>query len=297
MSARIPPLNPLRVFDAAAQSSSFTEAAEELMVTQAAVSRQISTLEGYFGCKLFDREQRSLTLTPEGRRLHREIGPAFEMIAQVTGEILHKKDPNTVTIQAYPTVIAQRLLPRLDELLGAHQGMEVNFVNGIRPSEFSFDLADIVICYYQEEPDDVEERDFKLAYDRIKPAATPELVDRFGGSKKALEQAPLIMTKFRHSDWLDWSDQVGLDIQGRKRLNFDSSLLGYQAALSSVGICIAQEFILGDDLAAGKMVALSETAFTRDSYYWCRVSPRRKTNRPLKVTLDWLESMQTDEAR
>src|SRR5712664_2773093 len=113
MALRMPPLNPLRVFDVAARSTSFTDAANQLSVTQAAVSRQISTLEGFFGIKLFDREQRVLTLTPEGRKLHREIGPALETIGIATAAVLQKRDSNIVSIQAYPSIIAQKLIPGL----------------------------------------------------------------------------------------------------------------------------------------------------------------------------------------
>src|SRR5258708_28398801 len=87
MKLHTPPLNPLHVFYVAARCSSFTEAAEELSVTQAAVSRQINVLENYFDVRLFDRRQRTLTLTPEGRRLHRDVAPAFERSEEHTSEL------------------------------------------------------------------------------------------------------------------------------------------------------------------------------------------------------------------
>jgi LysR family glycine cleavage system transcriptional activator len=83
-------------------------------------------LEGFLGIKLFDREQRALTLTADGRRLHREIGPAFEAIGIATREILRKRDPNVVTIQTYPTIIAEKLLPHLGSLLNSSKKLEVS---------------------------------------------------------------------------------------------------------------------------------------------------------------------------
>src|SRR5258708_7764436 len=118
MAQKIAPLNPLRVFWVVGRSTSFTDAAQELLVTQAAVSRQIGVLEDYFGTKLFDRDLRVLTLTPAGRRLHREIGPAFEAITWATSEMLQKQNANAVTLQTYPTFGSLWLIPKVAALLG-----------------------------------------------------------------------------------------------------------------------------------------------------------------------------------
>src|SRR5262245_30236150 len=90
----MPPLNPLRTFEAAARRGSFTDAALELNVTQAAVSRQISVLEQFFQLKLFVREARSIRLTQVGQRLFDEIRPAFEILGWTTYNILRKRDGN-----------------------------------------------------------------------------------------------------------------------------------------------------------------------------------------------------------
>ena len=286
MAMRMPPLNPLRVFDVAARSTSFTEAAVELRVTQAAVSRQISALEAFYGVKLFDRDERSLTLTADGRRLHRHVGSAFDAIGMGTAELLRKRDPNVVTVQTYPSLIAQKLIPKLGSLLKENAMLELHFLHAVRPDEFTLEEADIV-------PNGA--RGFKFAQDVIRPAAAPRLVREEGSdTKRLLAQRPLIMTKFRHSDWTEWAQAAGIELGHSRFVHFESSLLAYQAAHAGSGVCIAQEFLVLDDITSKRLEFVSELRLERDSFYWCLVSPRRAMNRPLKATFDWLDSLRTD---
>src|SRR5882724_106150 len=290
MARRLPPLNPLRVFDVAARCTSFTEAANELSVTQAAVSRQISTLEGYFGVKLFDREQRVLTLTPEGRRLHREIGPAFDAIGFASADLLRKRDPNVVTIQTYPTVIAQKLLPNFQSFAERNKKVEVHFLSAVRPEEFSLEQADIIIRLAPEKVADL--KGFRFARDIILPAASTS-VTKIARSKPIalLTELPLVVTKFRTSDWTEWAAAAGVSLSDARYVYFESSSFAYQAARLGAGVCIAQEFLISDDVAGGRLVPLSDKRLQRPSYYWCLVSPRRKMSRQLVVVLDWLEQL------
>ena len=293
MAMRMPPLNPLRVFDVAARSTSFTEAAAELRVTQAAVSRQISALEAFYGVKLFDRDERSLTLTADGRRLHRHVGSAFDAIGVATAELLRKRDPNVVSVQTYPSVIAQKLIPKLGTFLKENAMLEVHFLHAVRPDEFSLEEADIVIRLGTEMPNGA--RGFRFAQDVIRPAAATRLVKEEGSdTKHLLAQRPLIMTKFRHSDWTEWAQAAGIDLSHSRFVHFESSLLAYQAAHAGSGVCIAQEFLISDDITSKRLAFVSEQRLERDNFYWCLVSPRRVMNRPLKATLDWLESLRAD---
>jgi LysR family glycine cleavage system transcriptional activator len=290
MSRRLPPLNPLHVFDVAARSASFTEAADELSVTQAAVSRQISTLENYFGVKLFDRKQRALTLTPEGRRLHREIARAFETIAIATAEILRKRDPNVVTIQTYPTVIAQKLLPNFQAFVERHRKIEVHFLSAVRPEEFSLEQADIIIRLAPEKPADL--KGFRFAQDVILPAAAATLVSTARAKPiDLLDELPLVVTKFRSSDWTEWATAADVSLANARYVYFESSSFAYQAARLGAGICMAQEFLISDDVAGGRLAPLSDKRLRRPSYYWCLLSPRRRMSRQFVVVLDWLKEL------
>jgi len=289
MALKMPPLNPLRVFDVAARSKSFTDAATQLFVTQAAVSRQISTLEGYFGVKLFDREQRALTLTAEGRRLHREIGPALDAIGLASDAILRKRDSNVVSIQAYPSIIAQKLIPALRDFTSINTKIELHFLNAIRADEFTFEAADIVIRLGPEMQTD--RRGFRFAQDVVVPAASPVIAQSAKREGSFFKTAVLIATKFRHADWPEWAEENHIDIDGSQFVHFENSLLAYQAARRGVGVCMAQEFLLTDDISSGRLSLASGKRLKRDNYYWCLTVPQRRVTRQILVTMDWLESL------
>jgi LysR family transcriptional regulator, glycine cleavage system transcriptional activator len=290
MKDQLPPLNPLRIFYVAARSASFTEAARQLSVTQAAVSRQIGTLEDFFAVKLFDRDHRALTLTSAGRHLYREVGPAFDAIIAATTDTLRYRNPDIVFVQSYPTLIARKLLPNLTRLVTAQPRLEVNFVNAVRPDEFSLDRTDIMVRLFDTMPNGL--RGFLFAQDVIAPAAAPSLIEKAHNDLgRVLESAPLLATKYRHSDWTDWASLVGLDLNRRRFHHFDSSDLAYQAALNGVGICMAQCFLVANDIAAGRLRYVSKKNLARQSSYWAVMSPRKRITRQLKSTLDWLEGL------
>jgi LysR family glycine cleavage system transcriptional activator len=290
MARRLPPLNPLHVFDVAARCTSFTEAANQLSVTQAAVSRQVSALEGYFGIKLFDREQRALTLTSEGRRLHREIGPAFEAIGLAAAEILRLRDPNVVTIQTYPTVIAQKLLPNFQAFVERSRKIEVHFLSAVRPEEFSLEQADIIIRLASEKAADL--KGFRFAQDVIVPAASADIVKMARSKPIALlTELPLVVTKFRSSDWTEWATAADVNLTNARYVYFESSSFAYQAARLGAGVCMAQEFLISGDVAGGRLVPLSDKRLPRPSYYWCLVSPRRRMSRQIVEVLNWVEGL------
>ena len=290
MARRLPPLNPLHVFDVSARCTSFTEAANQLSVTQAAVSRQVSALEGYFGIKLFDRDQRALTLTSEGRRLHREIGPAFEAIGLAAAEILRQRDPNVVTIQTYPTVIAQKLLPNFQTFVERNRKIEVHFLSAVRPEEFSLEQADIIIRLASEKAADL--KGFRFAQDVIVPAASADIVKMARSKPIALlTELPLVVTKFRSSDWTEWATAADVSLANVRYVYFESSSFAYQAARLGAGVCMAQEFLISGDVAGGRLVPLSDKRLPRPSYYWCLVSPRRRMSRQIVEVINWMEGL------
>ncbi|EKA7408264.1 LysR family transcriptional regulator, partial [Vibrio parahaemolyticus] len=112
MSRRLPPLNSLRVFEAAARHLSFTRAAEELFVTQAAVSHQIKALEEFLSLKLFRRRNRSLLLTEEGQSYFLDIKDIFTSIAEATDKVLERSEKGALTISLPPSFAIQWLVPR-----------------------------------------------------------------------------------------------------------------------------------------------------------------------------------------
>ena len=116
MSKRLPPLNALRVFDAAARHLSFTRAADELFVTQAAVSHQIKSLEDFLGLKLFRRRNRSLLLTEEGQSYFQDIKEIFSQLTEATRKLQARSAKGALTVSLLPSFAIQWMVPRLSKI-------------------------------------------------------------------------------------------------------------------------------------------------------------------------------------
>lgn len=128
MSKRLPPLNALRVFDAAARHLSFTRAADELFVTQAAVSHQIKSLEDFLGLKLFRRRNRSLLLTEEGQSYFQDIKEIFSQLTEATRKLQARSAKGALTVSLLPSFAIQWLVPRLTSFNSAYPGIDVRSV-------------------------------------------------------------------------------------------------------------------------------------------------------------------------
>src|SRR5713101_1519263 len=128
MSRRLPPLNAVRAFEAAARYLSFSRAGEELHVTQGAVSRQIKALETYLGVPLFVRLARALELTEQGRRYLGSVREGFDRIEEATRRIVGQPDAGVLTVNVLPTLAMRWLIPRLPRFTAAHAGIEVRMI-------------------------------------------------------------------------------------------------------------------------------------------------------------------------
>ena len=141
---KMPPLNPMHVFHIAARSGSFSRAAQEMGVTQSAVSRQVSTLEEYLGTKLFVRESRGIELIQDGKDYIEQIGPAMEQIATATGLLLARNRSAAVRVAAYLTFAGKWLIPRLKAFGQVNRGTQIKIkasISPVDPETSAFDVA------------------------------------------------------------------------------------------------------------------------------------------------------------
>lgn len=147
MSRRLPPLNALKAFEAAARHLSFTRAAEELFVTQAAISHQIKALEEYLGIKLFRRKNRSLLLTEEGQGYFLDIKDIFTSISEATDKLLARSAKGALTVSLQPSFAIQWLVPRLVKFSERHPDIDVR-IKAVDMDEGSLtDDVDVAIYY------------------------------------------------------------------------------------------------------------------------------------------------------
>lgn len=288
MSKQLPPLNPLRTFEVAARSRTFTEAADELRVTQAAVSRQIGVLEGFFRTKLFERDVRSIRLTLAGQQLQKQISPAFEIIHWASQRLLEDSRSKPIRIQTYPTFAVRWLMPRLREFMTSHPDADLRVQTGFKPGEFLESDVDLRIQFGTGWWANMSGH--ALVRDEIEAVCSPRLI-----GERALENIPdltehtLLYSKYRRQDWTDWLSGVGFaDLNKGRNLTFESSLLTYQAAIEGLGVAIGQLGLLRSELKAGTLVCPINRSVRRDSHYWLIWPKHRQLNRELRQFVDWL---------
>lgn len=288
---KIPPLNPLKVFEVVVRTRNLTHAAKELHISQSAVSKQLQVLQEYLGVELFRRERHGISLTQAGLRYGDVISPAFERIGKATAEIMRSGSDSTLRIQTYTTFAAKWLIPRLHDFHARHSDIAVVITNSVQDVDFDRDRVDLAIQMGNGAWQGMD-TDF-LFEDVIEPVCSPAFF-RTNAPEAAYPQAllrtRLLVSHYRQKDWPTWARQCRYEdeIQGVESMRFSSSVLTWQAAADGLGIAIGQTALLVDDLASGKLVAPFGLAVrTGASYYLVRPQLQRQS-RKVQAFRDWL---------
>jgi LysR family transcriptional regulator, glycine cleavage system transcriptional activator len=253
MSRRLPPLNALRAFEASARHLSFTLAADELAVTQGAVSRHVKTLEEHFDVALFVRGHRSLTLTEEGERLLPAITDAFARIARAADEV--KSVAQDLRIKVSPTFAIRWLIRRLPRFENRRPDIHLRMTTAWHHVDFEREDFDAAIFSAAQPPDHLHIT--LISRERLAPVCAPALLQ---GSKPLRAPADLASHRLLHpsidgADWRVWLATAGLDsINARDGQFFDTMDLALQAAEAGIGIAIADVMLIQSDLRAGRLV-------------------------------------------
>jgi LysR family glycine cleavage system transcriptional activator len=287
MTQRIPPLNPLKVFETVARTENLTGAAHELHVTQSAVSRQISVLEAYLGVELLRRQRHGVSLTKVGRAYAEQIVPAFAMIANATGELLKDSSQDALRLLTYTTFAAKWLIPRLPDFHAKHPGIEVRLSTAVPDVDFDRDEVDMAIQFGDGQwPNTQSDR---LFTDQTEPVCSPAFLAMHAPEKQhpeSLLRQRLLLSRYRRNDWSDWLEVNQLTSMSvdSKRMSFGSSILALQAAVDGLGIVIGQTRLLASDFETGRL--LRPFAGTRwkplrsdRAYYLLRPLHQRESNK------------------
>lgn len=254
MSRRLPPLNAMRAFEVAARHLSFTAAARELCVTQAAVSRHVALLEDWLGTRLFHRRARGIALTPAGDGYFRTIENALDQIDQATRCLSHDKR-HVLRLKLSPTFASRWFLPRLARFRAQHPGIEVEVVSSHLPPAFG--REDVDACVRWEAQPSAASHCRPLFNDVLQLVCSPRLLaHRPLARREALGDHVLLCSTRRPYDLQLWLSAQGLpELTPRSLLTFDNSALVYQAAVNELGVAIAQRSFVEEDIAAGRLVA------------------------------------------
>jgi len=282
---RIPPLNSLRAFVAAARHLSFTGAGSELHVTSAAVSLQVRQLEGFLRMPLFERTSRGLQLTPDGQKILDPVADAFDQLRQAIELLRPEFAEGALTLSVAPSFASKWLAPRLDGFAAAHPQFDVNLLATDQLVDFRKEEIDLAIRYgggvYQGL---VSER---LLSERVFPVCSPQLLTESGTSDplQLLAKAPLLHDDSLDQDrtcpdWRMWLKASGIrGIDWRRGQRFNQSALVLEAAAAGRGIALAKATLAEQDLLTGRLLRLEERE-QRVEFAYFLVYPREKSGSP-----------------
>ena len=279
---RLPPLTALRMFEAVARRASFTQAADELGVTQAAVSRQIKRLEEELGAVLFLRHHRAIELTSEGGRLYAAVRRGFDDIGAVVDEIQTAEEDETLTVSVSPYFSSAWLTPRLPGFFRLHPRINLQLHHSYHPPDYKREAFDLGINWgHGRWPNIAAER--VLTGDFI-----PLLSPRLAIGKRTLEPATLLrltlLYEFRLDHWRLWFKRMGLRMpMGTRSLRIDDSHALRQAALDGQGVALFFWGLSRHDVATGKLLQpFGERLAHGEDYY---LNYPRHAARKAKVAL------------
>ncbi len=265
---RLPPLNALRAFEAAARYTSFKRAAEELCVTQGAVSRHIQKLESDLGAKLFTRRHRQVHLTKEGADYLVTVRDAFGRISQATVNLRSRAEDRMLKVKLPITCAVRWLVPRLARFHGQHPGISVQITTSHDPVDFNREDIDVAVHYGRRVPQGLVGE--KLFGEVLLPICSPRLLKKPPALKKPRDLANhvLLHSIRRPKDWPQWLAKAGVsDVEGEHGLIFENSSLTYQGVTEGLGLAMAQLALVADDLATGHVVAPFKTRVENDLAY------------------------------
>jgi LysR family transcriptional regulator, glycine cleavage system transcriptional activator len=299
MARRLPPLNSLRAFDAASRHASFTRAAEELFVTQGAVSRQVAALEAWLKVQLFARSPRGIELTPKGAVFFRSVRGALDQIEHGARQLQQKPDEKTLRLKVPPTFAIRWLVPRLALFHASEPALDVQITTSHQPVNFR--REDVDACIHSDMHPLTDAQCFRLFGEMLLPVCSPAL--RARGPRLAkpgdLAQHVLVCSLHRPRDWPTWLAAAGIrDIDGNHGIKVENSALAYQAAIDGLGVVIAQRSFVEDDLKTGRLVAPFALEVPGDGAYYLAYPGERSKSDGVAAFETWImrEAAKTEEA-
>ena len=291
MATRLPSLNGLRAFEAAARHLSFTAAAAELNVTQTAISHQIRRLETELGVRLFVRQNRSLTLTVEAREYLPGIRAAFNDLRLATDRLLRKDNDRVLTVSTLASLAAKWLLPRLSSFQQAHPDIDVRITSSTSLVDFRRDNVDAAIRYGRGHWPGV--RADWLTADELFPVCSPELLkgDKPLRCPEDLVQHTLLHTSGGYDDdWRLWLTAAGLPVDTSKQagLTFDLIMVAIQGAIDGLGVAMGRTSYVEADIAKGRLVIPFKIALPADAGFYLVSPEARAGSAKLSAFRQWL---------
>lgn len=289
MALKLPPLNTLRLFEAAARLGSFKLAAEELHVTPSAVSHAMQTLEDWLGTPLFSRSPRGLSLTPAGQDYATEVRAALAILTAATERVPGRRATGVLAISSAPTFANRWLLPRLSRFTGLYPDIQVTIGTSRRSVDLTTGEVDLAIR--RGAAPKGGETWIKLVQELIVPVVAPELRRSHAAATdlELLERVPLIGVTSVGGEWEAWFAAKALTVpKDQPAIRVDLVQLASEGAMRGLGIALGRKPLVDEYLEDGRLVAVAGPPVLADTSYWLVGAPLTFDRPEAKLFRAWV---------
>ena len=292
----LPSTSMLAAFDAAARTKSFTSAANELALTQGAISRQINALEQQLSVKLFNRNKQSISLTEAGKSYAKDINAALTSIRSATLNLITNPDGGVLNIAILPMFGSRWLMPRLADFLAKHPQITINTVSKL--SQFDFSQED-VHCAIHFGKDNWSHANctFLMAEESV-PVCSPKLFEQAKLTEvhnicASLIDLPLLHIATRPDAWQTWFNEHGVIANDKTHqgMHFEQFSIATNAAVAGLGVALLPKFLIKNELKRGELQIICDKPQKTDSGYYL-VTPNNQLNyAPVLAFTHWLAQL------
>jgi LysR family transcriptional regulator, glycine cleavage system transcriptional activator len=288
MTKPLPPLNAVRAFEAASRHLNLSRAAEELGVTQGAISKQVIALEDFIGVQLFLREPGGLQLTHEGGNLKEAIAPAFSTLAEAFARYSRRAPrSNSIRISTVASFASQFLVPRLSRFKERFPACELEFLTSIRLVDLAREEFDIAVRYgpggwegVQSEP---------LSTGTLVPVCAPAVLERAGGNLDRVLADNRRIQSAASNEWRHWAEAAGIDLaRVTPTYIMEEFTVAISGALAGEGLALSPDILVIDRIRRGELVQFSPVT-VRTGYCYHVVHTTAALRRPfVPQVIAWL---------
>ncbi|MBI3503743.1 MAG: LysR family transcriptional regulator [Proteobacteria bacterium] len=289
-SADMPPLHALRAFEAAGRLLSFRRAAEELSISQSAVSHHVANVERFLGTRLFVRKARSVELAPAAGRFLAQVQKGFAALAAATAGIRRMQTRERLKVSLLPSFAANFLVRRLPDFIAKEPLVDIALDPTLDLADVAASAADLAIRYGDGAYPDVAKR--LLATERLFVVASPALL---AAKRRIVEPEDVrrfpLLTGLRLADWTAWSAAKDIDLgDGDFRQLTDYNIV-LQAAQDGQGLAIGRQLLVDAHLRSGRLVKVFPDAVESPRVgYWLVTARHRRYSKAMTAFADWLKS-------
>jgi DNA-binding transcriptional LysR family regulator len=289
----LPSTSMLMAFDASARTGSFTAAAQELNLTQGAISRQVQALEEQLNIALFIREKRTIHLTDKGQVYAKEIHQALQLILKASLNVITNPLSGTLNLAILPTFGTRWLIPRFTDFLEKHPDITVNFISKLTPFDFHSENLHLAIHYGS--PDWPNTQSTFLMGEESIPVCSPELLKKHPlNNIKDLQSLPLLHLATRPQAWQDWFLQHQEKPPTNQGMLFEQVSIIAKAATAELGVALLPKFLIQSELDRKELVPALDLPVTSSFGYYLVTPNEHKKYPPVVAFTQWLLKIAKD---